>query len=167
MKIPSGVALSVEENSIKAKGPNGEVSRPYNPRMLSIQVKGDEVEVALKTKENRKAGALKNTFLAHLKNMMAGVQKNYAIHMKLLYAHFPVTLKVEGSYITITNFLGEKVPRKSKIAGKTKVILSKQEITVEGNSKEDVGQTAANLVKATKIRKRDARVFQDGIYYAK
>ena len=37
-------------------------------------------------------------------------------------------------------------------------------VTIEGNDKESVGQTAANLEKATVVKGRDTRVFQDGVY---
>jgi large subunit ribosomal protein L6 len=64
----------------------------------------------------------------------------------------------------IKNFLGEKQPRKAKIVGQTKVEAKGQEMTVSGLSKEEVGQTIANLKSATRIRNRDSRVFQDGFY---
>ncbi len=35
---------------------------------------------------------------------------------------------------------------------------------VTGINKESVGQTVANIEQATKIKSRDPRVFQDGIY---
>jgi large subunit ribosomal protein L6 len=37
-------------------------------------------------------------------------------------------------------------------------------VTVSGSDREKVGQTAANIEMACKIKKRDRRVFQDGIY---
>ena len=37
-------------------------------------------------------------------------------------------------------------------------------VTIEGNNVEHVGQTAANLEKATVVKGRDIRVFQDGVY---
>ena len=37
-------------------------------------------------------------------------------------------------------------------------------VTIEGNDIEHVGQTAANLEKATVVTGRDIRVFQDGVY---
>ncbi len=37
-------------------------------------------------------------------------------------------------------------------------------VTIEGNDREAVGQTAANLERATVVKGRDIRVFQDGIY---
>ena len=38
------------------------------------------------------------------------------------------------------------------------------DVTVTGSDREKVGQTAANIERACKIKKRDRRVFQDGIY---
>src|SRR3989344_4935855 len=78
--------------------------------------------------------------------------------------HFPVTLKVEGNKFVITNFLGEKTPRFAKIPQGVKVEVKGQKITVSSHNKDLAGQTAANLEKATKIRSRDRRIFQDGIF---
>jgi len=39
-----------------------------------------------------------------------------------------------------------------------------ENVTVSGIDKEKVGQTAANIERATKVKKRDIRVFQDGVY---
>ena len=44
------------------------------------------------------------------------------------------------------------------------VFAKGDKVTVEGNNVEDVGQTAANLERATVVKGRDIRVFQDGIY---
>ena len=48
--------------------------------------------------------------------------------------------------------------------GDAKVSVKGDEVTITGVNKEDVGQTMANLEQATKIRGKDPRVFQDGIY---
>ena len=64
----------------------------------------------------------------------------------------------------IGNFLGEKKPRLARILGETKVKVSGNEVVVSGISKEDVGQTAANIEQVTKIKRFDPRIFQDGIY---
>jgi large subunit ribosomal protein L6 len=37
-------------------------------------------------------------------------------------------------------------------------------VIVKGVSLEDVGQTAANIELATKIKRKDQRVFLDGLY---
>jgi large subunit ribosomal protein L6 len=84
--------------------------------------------------------------------------------MKIVFAHFPMTVKVTGDKVNIDNFLGERHPRVAKIVGSAKVNVKGDEVTVTGINKEDVGQTMANLEQATKIKGRDPRVFQDGIY---
>lgn len=75
-----------------------------------------------------------------------------------------MNVAVEGSRVKITNFLGEKYPRYAQIVGDVRVTVKGDIITVSGIDKETVGQTAANLEQATRIVKRDPRVFQDGIY---
>jgi large subunit ribosomal protein L6 len=84
--------------------------------------------------------------------------------MKIVYAHFPMTVKVKGNLINIDNFLGERSPRVAKIMGDVKVSVKGEDVTITGINKEDVGQTMANIEQATKIKRRDPRVFQDGIY---
>jgi large subunit ribosomal protein L6 len=86
------------------------------------------------------------------------------LKMKIIYSHFPVTIKIEGNKFFIQNFLGEKLSRIADIVGNTKIEVNGQDITITGPSKDDVGQTCGNIEIATKITKYDRRVFQDGIY---
>jgi len=78
--------------------------------------------------------------------------------------HFPFKVEISGNEITINNFLGEKIPRKAKIVDGCKVEIKGDEISVSGINKESVGLTAARLEIATKVKNRDRRVFQDGIF---
>jgi large subunit ribosomal protein L6 len=48
--------------------------------------------------------------------------------------------------------------------GDSLVAIKGDELIVTGINKEHVGQTAANIEQATRIKGRDPRVFQDGIY---
>jgi len=66
--------------------------------------------------------------------------------------------------VTIENFTGERSPRIAKIMGDAKVMPKGDDVTVQGINIEDVSQTAANIERATKIKKKDPRVFLDGIY---
>ena len=45
-----------------------------------------------------------------------------------------------------------------------KVEVTKEDVIVKGIDIEAVGQTAANIEQATKIKEKDLRVFLDGIY---
>jgi large subunit ribosomal protein L6 len=87
--------------------------------------------------------------------------------MKTVFSHFPIKNIVEGNHLVIQNFLGERAPRKADILPDVKVEVKAETITVSGVDKERVGQTAANIERATKVTNRDIRVFQDGIYIIK
>jgi large subunit ribosomal protein L6 len=108
--------------------------------------------------------ALLGTWAAHLNNMITGVTMGWEARMKIVYSHFPIKLVQEGKDILVQNFLGEKKPRVTSIVGDTKVDIKKDEVIISGISKEDVGQSAANIELATKITGYDRRVFQDGCY---
>ena len=130
---------------------------------IKIEVKGNEVE--LTTEFPRKTeNALLGTFRSHINNMVLGASKGFQYDMKIVYNHFPLKVTVKDKIFIIDNFLGEKFPRKAKILGDTKVVNKGDEVTITGPNKEDVGQTAANIETATKIKGYDPRVFQDGIY---
>jgi len=75
-----------------------------------------------------------------------------------------MSIETKGTELWIKNFLGEKKPRKAKIIGKVKIEVKGQDVRVHGADKEAVGQTVANIRTATRIREKDGRVFQDGIF---
>ena len=104
------------------------------------------------------------TWRAHLANMIKGVNSGFRYEMKIVFAHFPMKVAAKGNTITIDNFLGEKATRTAAIADGVEVKVKEDIVTIEGNNVEHVGQTAANLEKATVVKGRDIRVFQDGVY---
>ena len=59
---------------------------------------------------------------------------------------------------------GTLPPHRQGVVGSAQVKIQGDEVTVSGVNKEDVGQTMANIEQATKIKGKDPRVFQDGIY---
>jgi large subunit ribosomal protein L6 len=84
--------------------------------------------------------------------------------MKVVYAHFPIKVSVKNDKVHIDNFLGEQFPRTAQIYGKVQVDVKGDTITIQGTNREEVGQTAANIERAVRVRRRDIRIFQDGIY---
>ena len=100
--------------------------------------------------------------------MVRGINSGFEYRLKAVYSHFPMTLKVDGNIMTITNLFGEKVPRSANLPWTPSEVQvrveNKVDVIVTGADREKVGQTAANIERACKIRKRDRRVFQDGIY---
>ncbi|MEW5955702.1 MAG: 50S ribosomal protein L6 [Candidatus Micrarchaeota archaeon] len=166
MKVPEGVSVEVRGNVLRVKGPKATLEKQFDAKTVSVKAEASEVAVTAKKKPTRKTRAAVNAVEAHLKNMSEGCRAPFAKKLQVVYAHFPVSIEVKEKTVLIKNFLGEKTPREAAIVGETAVAAAGQEVTVSGSDKEAVGQTAANLVRATKITGKDIRVFQDGIYYS-
>ena len=155
---------------MKVTGSKGTLEKDfYSPLFAKeIAIKKNENKVLISTESKRKKNkAMTGTIKSHILNMIKGVTEGYVVTLKMVYMHFPFTVKVSGKEVLVNNFLGEKMPRKTTIVGDCKVEIKGDEIVVTGINKEDVGQTAANLEKATWIKARDRRVFQDGIFWLK
>ena len=73
-------------------------------------------------------------------------------------------LPIDKNEIVIKNFLGEKIPRKTKLIEGVSVNIEGNMIIIKGIDKEKVGQMAGKIELLTKVRGRDKRVFQDGCY---
>ena len=146
---------------------NGQTfTKSYDAKILNITSTNDVVAIKVIGKPTRAKTAQAYSINAHLRNMTKGAAGEYTKEMQIIFAHFPVTIEVKGKDVFIKNFLGEKQPRMAKIHGNAKIETSGQIITIKGHNKEDVGQTANNLKRATKITNKDNRIFQDGIYYS-
>ncbi|MEM0453357.1 MAG: 50S ribosomal protein L6 [Sulfolobales archaeon] len=164
ISIPAGVEVSCEGMKVRVKGPKGEVIRDFsNVKGIKLLLSGDKL-VVYSFFTNRRIKSLTYTVVAHIKNMIDGVTRGYRYKLKIVFSHFPVTVRVEGDKVLIENFLGERSPRIAKIRGNLKVYVKGEDIIVEGVDIEDVAQTAANIEKVTKIRELDRRVFNDGIF---
>lgn len=156
LEIPEGVAVSVSALLINVSGPKGEVGIPFSKKTI---VKMQDKSLSISAPK-----PLLNTTASHVKNAFKGVVEGHRKHLKILHSHFPMKLEVRDREVHIKNFLGGKVDLVAKIVGSSKVKINGKDIEVEGPSLYGVGQTAANLETATKVRGRDERIFQDGIY---
>ena len=165
MPIPEGVQLSIDGRKIKATGPRGTLEGDFSHMPVNFALEGGSLRVYSPWARKREV-ALVGTALAHVRNMIRGVTSGYSYKLKIVYAHFPVTVKVQEKEkkLTIENFIGEKTPRVVKIIGSAKVKVVSDEVHVQGMNLRDVSQTAANIQTATKIKNKDQRVFLDGIY---
>jgi len=166
IEIPEGISAELEGNFLRIKGPEGENSRKFILGKVDIVKEGNSISVGSK-KATKKEKKMINTVAAHIKNMVLGVQKKFEYELKAVFSHFPVNLEIKEHELIIKNFLGEKVSRKAKIPHGVSVEVNGNIIKVASTDRELAGQTAANFETATKIRARDKRVFQDGIFMTK
>ncbi|MFO7677303.1 MAG: 50S ribosomal protein L6 [Thermoplasmatota archaeon] len=162
--IPDGVMITIEGFTVHVKGEKGSISKKMFHPSIHITVKNNTVEIVCSDSPKRKEKALIGTFKAHIKNMIKGVTQGFEYQMKTVYSHFPIKTGVEGDRFVIQNFLGERYPRYAKILEGVTVKTNAENVTISGIDKEKVGQTAVNIERATRVRKRDIRVFQDGVY---
>ena len=163
IEIPESVDVRVEGRVVTVKGEKGVLIQNFSHAPVSIQLDGRVVKVQANWPRKREA-ALVGTLCSHIQNMITGVTKGFTCKLKIVFSHFPISVKVKGRKVLIENFTGERSPRTAKIMGDAKVTVKGEDVIVQGINIEDVSQTAANIQQATKIKKKDPRVFLDGVY---
>jgi len=161
--IPDDVTVNMQDKTITIKGEKGEISRTFSHPKIDIKINGKKIEIFCKN-VRRKEKAITGTFVAHINNMVKGVKQGFEYKMKTVFSHFPIKTSVDGNHFIIENFLGERSARKAKILEGIDVEIKGDTISVKGIDKERVGQTVANIERASKVKNRDVRIFQDGIY---
>jgi large subunit ribosomal protein L6 len=167
IKIPDGVQITVEGKTINVKGQKGAISKLLSQPKINLAVNGNIIQISCSQSPRRKEKALVGTYKAHIRNMIKGVTEGYECTMKTVFSHFPIKNSVEGNQLVIQNFLGERFPRRAEILENVKIEVKGENLILTSIDKEKVGQTAANIERATKVKNRDIRVFQDGIYIIK
>ena len=163
IQVPDGVEVTIEGRKVTVKGAKGALTRDFSYVPISIEGNGKTVRVWAEWPRKKEA-SLVGTIYSHVQNMITGVEKGFSYKLKIVFSHFPITVKVQGKTIVIENFTGERRGRRVKTIGDVKVKVESEDIVVEGVNLEDVSQTAANIEQATKVKRKDPRVFLDGIY---
>ena len=163
IEAPEGALVTLAGKIVTVKGAKGTLTRDFSYVPVSINVDGQTVCVRAEWPRKKEA-ALVGTIYSHIQNMITGVQKGFTYKLKIVFSHFPISAKVQGKSVLIENFTGERRARRIKIFGDVKVRVESEDIVVQGLNLEDVSQTAANIEQATKVKKKDPRVFLDGIY---
>jgi large subunit ribosomal protein L6 len=161
--IPDSVKISEKHRILSVEGPLGKTRKNFKRIPVDLQVTGKNI--VLKSLGTRKKNyAIFKTAESLINSLIKGVQKGYTFKMKIVYAHFPITVKVKDGHIHVENFQGERAPRVSKIFGDSKVVPKGDDVIITGPVLTDVSQTAAALQQNTKVKNKDSRVFLDGIY---
>ncbi|RLI07422.1 50S ribosomal protein L6 [Candidatus Bathyarchaeota archaeon] len=161
--IPEGVTVRLEGKKVTVAGGKGELVRDFSHAKVKLTLEGDKLRVWAVNPRKREA-SLVNTLATHVRNMIKGVTQGFTYKLKIVFVHFPTTIRIQDRKVIIQNFLGERRPREAAIVGDVKVSVQGDDIIVEGIDIEEVGQTAANIQQATRIRRKDLRKFLDGIY---
>jgi large subunit ribosomal protein L6 len=163
IEIPNGVDVKVDGRVVTVKGAKGILTRDFSEAPLLIQLEDKAINVQANWPRKKEA-ALVGTVSSHIQNMITGVIKGFTYKLKIVFSHFPISVKVKENMVSIENFTGERSPRLVKILGDTKVSVKEDDVIVQGINLEDVSQTAASIDQGTKVKVKDPRVFLDGIF---
>ncbi|MGV8142548.1 MAG: 50S ribosomal protein L6 [Candidatus Pacearchaeota archaeon] len=166
VEIPEGINCKVVGHSIQCSKGGVQTDRKIEIAGVNITVSGKEIVMSSK-KTNKKDIAKIKSQVAHLKNNFLGLNERFVYELEVCNVHFPMTVKVDGSRLVINNFLGEKQPRIANILPGVELKIEGTKIRIMSADIEKAGQTAANVEKASTVRNKDRRIFQDGIFITK
>jgi large subunit ribosomal protein L6 len=165
--IPENVKVIKEKNIIIVEGKNGKISKDFTKIPITLSFENNKI-IIYPPGQRRKDLALINTVKSIISSMIKGVETGFTYKLKIIFSHFPISVKVKDKKVIVENYFGERSMRISKIVGLTQVVVAGEDVIVKGPSLEDVSQTATNIESSTKIKNKDQRVFLDGVYlYAK
>lgn len=163
IELPENVEIEINESEITVKSGERELKRKFNLRDILLTKGKKEIKISAK-KSVKRVLKMIGTISAHIRNMINGLEEGFVYKMEICNVHFPMNVKVEGEKMIIKSFLGEVRERSANILPKTRVEINGKEIIISSPDKEAAGQTAANIEKATKLKGKDRRIFQDGIF---
>ncbi len=165
VEIPKDISLTLDGMKFTVEGKKGKIIKDFS-HMKKVDILYEDNTVKISSYFPRKSTEAKlGTLRSILENAIEGVTMGYTYKMKIAYSHFPITVSTDRDRILVKNFIGERSPRVTFKAGPTiDVKATKEDVVVSGIDKEDVGQTCANIQKICRIRDKDKRIFQDGIY---
>lgn len=165
---PQGVTFTVSDHTVEVKGKLGTVVRVFKDNYVRVVPDGNSIKIMVSKENRRNRGGIAGTWYSEIRNAFRGgvTEGGFRYEMKIDYTHFPMRVSVRGgNRVVIENFLGgERSPRYADIVGNTKVSVKGDRVTLEGIDRRQLGETAANIERATKIKGFDLRVFQDGVY---
>jgi large subunit ribosomal protein L6 len=139
--LPKGVTVDITKNTVKVKGPKGELARSFAPE---IEIALENGEVVLKrSSEARQMRALHGTTRAVLNNMVNGVSQGFTKALQVEGVGYKAEMKGKQLVMSLgySHPIAVDPPVGISFAWDEKARL----ITVSGIDRELVGQVAANL----------------------
>jgi large subunit ribosomal protein L6 len=138
--IPAKVKVDVKGSRVFVEGPKGKLDMEI-PRRTSLKVDKDNVVVS-RDGDDAEARAMHGLSRALLNNLVKGVSEGYSKKLEINGVGFKAA--VQGKVVNLS--LGYSHPINYDIPDQIKVTVEENtKITIEGPSKQAVGQVAAEL----------------------
>ena len=138
--VPSGVTVSVDGNTVKVKGPRGELQHRV-PGGITVARNENTLNVTRATdEENHKA--LHGLTRSLIANMVEGVTKGYTKQLEITGVGFKAEVRPYGLQLALgfSHSIEYKAPPGIKLTAPQPTA-----VTIEGSDKALVGQVAAEL----------------------
>jgi large subunit ribosomal protein L6 len=138
--VPNGVTVTIEGNTLKVKGPRGELTRIFHPDM-KLTVENGNVTVE-RPSEDSKHKALHGLSRTLVSNMVEGVTKGYQKQLDIVGVGYKAETRPYGLQLALgfSHPVEYKAPQGIKLTAPAPT-----QIVIEGANKEIVGQVAAEL----------------------
>ena len=138
--VTKGVTVTVDGNTVKVKGPKGELARTL-PAEMSIALANDEVTVTRPSDEPRHK-ALHGLTRSLVANMVEGVSKGFQKQLDIVGVGYKAETRPYGLQLALgfSHPVEYRAPKGIKLTAPTPT-----SIVVDGADKEVVGQVAAEL----------------------
>ncbi|GAB4825162.1 60S ribosomal protein L6 [Ancistrocladus abbreviatus] len=141
ISVPSNVAITLEGQDLKVKGPLGELSITY-PREVKVEKEEAGSLRVRKALETRRANQMHGLFRTLTDNMVVGVSKGFEKKLQLVGVGYRAVL--EGKDLVLS--LGFSHPVRMTIPDDLKVKVEENtRVTVSGYDKSAIGQFAASI----------------------
>jgi len=138
--VPNGVTVSVEGNTVKVKGPKGELTRTLHSEMKVVSENGSIVVSRPSDEANHKAlHGLSRTLVA---NMIEGVTKGFQKQLDIVGVGYKAENRPYGLQLALgySHPIEYRAPQGIKLSAPQPT-----QVIVEGANKEIVGQVAAEI----------------------
>lgn len=146
IQVPAGVQVDQQDNIVTVKGPRGELTRAFAPQ---IGVVVNEGEIALtRPDDSRQNKALHGLSRALLANMVTGVSTGFV--KRLTVEGVGYRAELQGQDLVLQVGFSHSVTMPAPDGIRFEVDRMGRIITVEGNDKELVGETAARIRRVRK-----------------
>jgi large subunit ribosomal protein L6 len=138
--VPSGVQIDIEGNTVRVKGPKGELSRTLHPDVI-VRREGEEILVE-RPSDNPQHRALHGLSRTLVANMIEGVTSGFQKVLEIV----GVGYRAENKPFGLTFSLGYSHPIDYRAPeGIELKAVSPTVVEVSGSNKEVVGQVAAEI----------------------
>ena len=138
--VPSGVTATVDGQTVKMKGPKGQLSFVVHDD-VEVKFENGTVKVAPRVETNR-AQALYGTARAQVANLVAGVTKGFEKKLEITGVGYRAALQGKNLQLALgySHDVVYKIPDGIAIT-----VPKPTEIVINGNDSQRVGQVAAEI----------------------